>query len=174
MATAVKCEKNDHLSSKDENGSSSTSDASKEDKSESELNSYKFPRPRVYVKKLLQIRESASFNHTDDISFTVGLKPRLPEYDSYIERQLQLSQPSKKNLKGIKMDELKSCKGMGFLTGFPYPFTKSRFISNYCYAFKYKSSSIISCHRLFTKHIVRIGSGYGPMFYTISCSLIVI
>ena len=108
MATAVKCEKSDHLSSKDENGSSSTSDASKEDKSDSELNSYKFPRPRVYVKNCYKSEKVPVLTTLKDISITVGSKPRLPEYDSYIERQLQLSQPSKRNLKGIKMDELKS------------------------------------------------------------------
>ena len=105
MSAADKCEKSDHLSSKDENGSLSMSDASKEDKSESELNSYKFPRPRVYVKNCYKSEKVPVLTTLKDISITVGSKPRLPEYDSYIERQLQLSQPSKRNLKGIKVDE---------------------------------------------------------------------
>ena len=93
MSAADKCEKSDHLSSKDENGSLSMSDASKEDKSESEVNSYKFPRPRVYVKNCYKSEKVPVLTTLKEISITVGSKPRLPEYDSYIERQLQLSNP---------------------------------------------------------------------------------
>ena len=50
MSENDRCEQSDHLSSKDENGSFGTSEESKTDDSDSELNSYKFPRPRVYVK----------------------------------------------------------------------------------------------------------------------------
>ena len=103
-----KCEKSDHLSSKDENGSFGTSEESKTEDSDSELNSYKFPRPRVYVKNCYKSENVPVSTTLNDISVNVGSKPRLPDYEKYIDSQLQHSQPSKKKIRGIKEDELKS------------------------------------------------------------------
>ena len=59
-----------------------------------QLNSYKFPRPRIYIKNTFE-------SHFDPLqslhylSTTIGPKSRPHQYNQYIDRLLQLSNPSK-------------------------------------------------------------------------------
>ncbi len=78
--------------------------------SESELNSYKFPKPRVYVKNCYESEEVPVLDHLKFISENIGPKNRTPAYNQFIDRQLQLSTLSKKNLTGKGKKQQKSVR----------------------------------------------------------------
>ena len=60
-----------------------------------DFNSYKFPRPRVYVKNDFKSDSIPILDHLKFISENVGPKGRTPVYNDFIDRQLQISNPKK-------------------------------------------------------------------------------
>ena len=61
----------------------------------SELNSYKFSRPRVYVKNCYESDDTSELGHLKFISENVGPKSRTPAYNQFIDWQLQACKPKK-------------------------------------------------------------------------------
>jgi len=74
-----------------------------EDSDGAGLNSYKFARPRVYVKNDFKSDSIPILDHLKFISENVGPKGRTPVYNEFIDRQLQISNPRK----GKKSNKLK-------------------------------------------------------------------
>ena len=80
--------------------------------SDPELNSYKFPKPRVYVKNSYESVEVPFLDHLKFISENIGPKNRTPVYNQFIDRQLLLSNPS--NRKGKKQQKSVNINNVDF------------------------------------------------------------
>ena len=76
--------------------------------SEPEINSYKFPKPRIYVKNSYESEEVPTLDHLKFISENIGPKNRTPAYIQFIDRQLLLSNPSNRHLTGKGKKQQKS------------------------------------------------------------------
>ena len=59
------------------------------------LNSYKFSRPRVYVKNCFESDDISELGHLKYISENIGPKSRTPAYNQFIDWQLQAYRPKK-------------------------------------------------------------------------------
>ena len=59
------------------------------------LNSYKFAKPRIYVKNNYESQEISKIDHLKYIASNIGPKKRSPGYNSLVDRMLQLSKPKK-------------------------------------------------------------------------------
>ena len=77
------------------------------------LNSYKFPKPRVYVKNSYESAEVPVLDHLKFISENIGPKNRTPVYNEFIDRQLLFSNPmknlhgkGKKQMKGVNINNV--------------------------------------------------------------------
>ena len=64
------------------------------------LNSYKFPRPRVYVKNCYESEDNSVVDHLKYISDNIGPKNRTPAYNEKIDRLLRPPNKPKKGKKG--------------------------------------------------------------------------
>ncbi len=62
---------------------------------ESILNSYKFSRPRVYVKNCYESEDTSVLGHLKYISENIGPKSRTPAYNQFIDYQLRAPKPKK-------------------------------------------------------------------------------
>ena len=60
---------------------------------DSQLNSYKFSRPRIYVQNSYESADTSALDHLKYISTNVGPKGRTPAYNHFLDRQLQISRP---------------------------------------------------------------------------------
>ena len=60
---------------------------------DSQLNSYKFSRPRIYVQNSYESADVSALDHLRYVSTNVGPKGRTPAYNHFLDRQLQLSRP---------------------------------------------------------------------------------
>ncbi len=60
---------------------------------DSQLNSYKFARPRIYVQNSYESADISALDHLRYVSTNVGPKGRTPAYNHFLDRQLQLSRP---------------------------------------------------------------------------------
>ena len=69
---------------------------------DSDVNSYKFSKPRVYVKNCYDSVEVPHLDNLKFISENVGPKNRTPTYNQFIDRQLSLSTPSNRKSDGRK------------------------------------------------------------------------
>ena len=60
---------------------------------DSQLNSYKFSRPRIYVQNSYESADISALDHLRYVSTNVGPKGRTPAYNHFLDRQLQISRP---------------------------------------------------------------------------------
>ena len=74
---------------------SSESDVASNIPLSADCNSYKFARPRVYVKNSFETADISRLDHLKYIATNVGPKGRTPAYNQFIDRQLQITKPAR-------------------------------------------------------------------------------
>ncbi|RPH78809.1 MAG: hypothetical protein EHM77_06570, partial [Planctomycetaceae bacterium] len=74
---------------------SSESDVASNIPLSADCNSYKFARPRVYVKNSFETADISRLDHLKYIATNVGPKGRTPAYSQFIDRQLQITKPAR-------------------------------------------------------------------------------
>ena len=85
--------------------SSELSDSAQKSSESLEANSYKFSRPRVYVKNCFESDRISVLDHLKYIATNVGPKGRTPAYEQFLTRQLQQARP-KSSKKATKKKEV--------------------------------------------------------------------
>ena len=96
MSNADRVDRSSMASNLTPSGVNSMTATSQPEKSEnSELNSYKFSRPRVYVKNCYESDDISELGHLKYISENIGPKSRTPAYNQFIDWQLQAYRPKK-------------------------------------------------------------------------------